>query len=141
MSLRLRPLLIPGLVLLVACGDQFTEQPYCHTGCPLPHTNPPVVTWIRPQPGESLTVNYDLYVGVMDDKGVDHVDFLFEGQHITPSPIQAPPFTAEFGRYIDTVHINPGVITITAIGTDVEGNADTVDINVVSWKPHTAPPP
>ena len=129
------------LLPLLACGGaEFSEQPYCHSDCDLPHTDPPSVHFVSPSPGDTFFLTTVLVAAATDDKGIDHVQFDFHDGvdwiPLTPAPLQAPPWTVEFGRYADTVRLHVNVqLEVRAIAVDIEGNADTAFITGQPWHP------
>lgn len=106
----------------------------CIEGCPLPGTIPPVVTWVRPSPGGRVTVESELLVSATDDIQVTHVDFFYYGHRLLPATVAAPPYRIILGQYFHDWPVVGGPMTLTAIGWDVEGNADTANL-VVDFSP------
>ena len=131
-----RPLFL-GLLTLGACaGQEFSEQAYCHVDCPVPPTNPPFVHWVFPATSkDTIYLTSVVIAGASDDRAIDHVELAFHDQTVwlplTPSPFQAPPYTIELGRYLDTMRFHVATqAELRAIAVDIEGNADTALITV-----------
>ena len=129
---------VPLLVALLGCGAPPFKPPAFCDSCPLPPTTPPVVRFIAPSPGDTITRSYTLIVAATDDKQVTGVEFFrslgdptgADWIKLQPGLIAASPYTLDLSRYPDSLPTTKEFIHLLAVAHDVEGNADTADVTV-----------
>ncbi len=100
---------------------------------PQPDTIPPVVGFVTPADGDSLTGSVAIEATATDNVGVSRVEFLLDSI-ILGAPDSVAPYSMvwDTGPYSDTIH------TLSAVAFDTTGLSSRVDISV---RLITPPPP
>jgi hypothetical protein len=112
----------------LACeGTTFLRPSVCDT-CPLPPTIPPVVRFVVPVDGGTVTSSTLLVASATDDRQVTGVEFFYAWQKLHPGVIGAPPYQMVLGKYYHEFPTTPGFILLEVVAHDVEGNADTAQV-------------
>jgi hypothetical protein len=86
-------------------------------------TQRPVVTITQPSPGATLWGTTTLQANVADNGGIDHVEFLIDGQ-IRQSTSQAP-----YSMSLDTTTLAAGTHTLLVRAYDLAGNVGSATLN------------
>jgi len=130
---RLPPWLpLAGVLLLLACGDPFT-QPTCYNGPGCGEDKiPPVGVITEPAQYSTVTGNFWVYVTATDNIGVLGVDFwLGNFQHNQEMVTKTP-----YRFLVDPTYVkpipggSPGLREVTVLVHDVAGNIDTLYLDV-----------
>lgn len=131
-SPTLRSLLVLVAALLVgSCNEQSFGGPTVCQDCPVPRTKPPVVTWVSPTNGATVSNGTLLTVSAVDDRQIVGVEFWYYNIKILPGMDGSAPYQVELGKYMsEALPGCGGPIVLTAIGYDVEGNADTASVGL-----------
>ncbi|HLW64712.1 MAG TPA: Ig-like domain-containing protein, partial [Gemmataceae bacterium] len=85
-------------------------------------TQPPQVTIIQPSPGAVLTGTTAFQANVTDNGGIDHVEFLIDGQ-VRQSTSEAP-----YTMSLDTTTLTSGTHTLFVRAYDLAGNVGSATL-------------
>jgi hypothetical protein len=86
---------------------------------PVPDTTPPVVSITSPASGTTVSGTVSVAVEARDDRGVTRVDLYVDGV------LHASDSTAPFGFAWDTLRVEDGAHSVTAVAVDAAGNRAT----------------
>ena len=86
-------------------------------------TQPPAITIIQPSPGATLSGATAIQAAVTDNGGIDHVEFLIDGQ-LRLSTSQAP-----YAMLVDTTTMTNGTHTLLVRAYDLAGNVGSASVN------------
>ncbi len=103
---------------------------------PLPDTQPPLVSIINPQPGQTVSGTTQVSANASDNVAIKSVQFFLNGNPLG-APVTSPPYAVSW----NTTTATNGSNTLTATAVDPSGNVGRSSSDIVTVQNPLNPPP